>query len=172
MQKEFRRAALRRARILSSCEIAWAVSTLVQVNEAMFQVAMPRLCLYSLCAVERIFMLRMLLHWFVSALAVWITSRVVPGFYVDGAAAALIAAVVIGLVNATVGLFLKIITFPLTILTLGLFWFVINAIMLELASTFVPGFHITGFRAAFLGGIVLTLVNMLLKWLVMPSPQR
>src|SRR5579863_7100638 len=114
-------------------------------------------------------MLRMLLHWFVSALAVWITSRVVPGFYVDGAAAALIAAVVIGLVNATLGLFLKVVTFPLTILTLGLFWLVINAVMLELASTFVPGFHIRGFAAAFWGAIVLSLVNMLLKWLVMPQ---
>src|ERR1700683_5474439 len=115
-------------------------------------------------------MLRMLLHWVVTALAVWITSRVVPGFYVNGASAALIAAVVIGLVNATIGLFLKIITFPLTILTLGLFWFVINAIMLELASAFVPGFHIRTVGDAFVGGIVLTLVNMLLKWLVMPSP--
>jgi putative membrane protein len=112
----------------------------------------------------------MLLHWAVMALAVWITSRVVPGFYVDGAGAALIAAVVIGLVNATIGLFLKIITFPLTMLTFGLFWFVINAIMLELASAFVPGFHIGTFGAAFVGGIVLTVVNMLLKWLVMPTP--
>jgi putative membrane protein len=115
-------------------------------------------------------MLRMLLHWVVTALAVWITSRVVPGFYVNGASAALIAAVVIGLVNATIGLFLKIITFPLTLLTFGLFWFVINAIMLELASAFVPGFHITTFGAAFIGAIVLTIVNTLLKWLVMPSP--
>jgi putative membrane protein len=113
----------------------------------------------------------MLLHWVVTALAVWITSRVVPGFYVNGASAALIAAVVIGLVNATIGLFLKIITFPLTILTLGLFWFVINAVMLELASAFVPGFHITTFGAAFIGAIVLTVVNTLLKWLVMPSPR-
>jgi len=116
-------------------------------------------------------MLRMLLHWAVTALAVWITSRVVPGFYVNGASAALIAAVVIGLVNATIGLFLKIVTFPLTILTFGLFWFVINAIMLELASAFVPGFHITTFGAAFIGAIVLTVVNTLLKWLVMPSPR-
>jgi putative membrane protein len=113
----------------------------------------------------------MLLHWAVTALAVWITSRVVPGFYVNGASAALIAAVVIGLVNATIGLFLKIVTFPLTILTFGLFWFVINAIMLELASAFVPGFHITTFGAAFIGAIVLTVVNTLLKWLVMPSPR-
>ncbi len=114
-------------------------------------------------------MLRMLLHWVISALAVWITSRVVPGFYVDGASAALIAAVVIGLINATLGIFFKVITLPLTILTLGVFWFVVNAIMLELASIFVPGFHIHSFAAAFWGGIVLSLVNMILKWLVMPA---
>ncbi len=114
-------------------------------------------------------MARLLIHWIITALAVWITSRVVPGFYVDGAAAALIAAVVIGLVNATLGLFLKVITFPLTILTLGIFWLIINAIMLELASIFVPGFNIRSFGAAFWGAIVLSLVNMLLKWLVTHS---
>ncbi len=114
-------------------------------------------------------MLRMLLHWVVTALAVWITSRVVPGFYVDGAAAALIAAVVIGLVNATLGIFFKVITLPLTILTLGLFWFIVNAAMLELASIFVPGFHIRTFASAFWGGIVMGLVNMVLKWLVVPA---
>jgi putative membrane protein len=115
--------------------------------------------------------MRLLLHWVISALAVWITSRLVPGFYVDGATAALIAAAVIGLVNATIGLVLKIITFPLTILTLGVFWFIVNALMLELASAIVPGFHIRGFGAAFWGAVVLALVNMLLKWLVMPDRQ-
>jgi putative membrane protein len=113
-------------------------------------------------------MVRMLLHWIVSAAAVWITSRVVPGFYVSGAAAALIAAIVIGLVNATIGVLLKFITFPLTIVTLGIFWLIINALMLKLASAFVPGFHLRGFGAAFWGAIVLSLVNMLLKWLVLP----
>jgi len=117
-------------------------------------------------------MLRMLLHWVLSALALWIVSRLIPGFVISGVAAALIAAVVIGFVNATLGVFLKIITFPLTILTFGLFWFVINAVMIELASTFVPGFHIVSFAAAFWGGIVLGLVNMLLKWLVMPERAR
>jgi len=116
--------------------------------------------------------LRMLLHWVVTALAVWITSRVVPGFYVDGATAALIAAIVIGFVNATLGLFVKIITLPLTILTLGIFWLVINAFMLQVAAWLVPGFHIRSFAAAFWGGIVLTLVNIFLKWLVLPSWQR
>ncbi|PYX36697.1 MAG: hypothetical protein DMG73_08445 [Acidobacteria bacterium] len=113
--------------------------------------------------------MRMLLHWVLSALAIWIVSRVVPGFIVSGPAAALIAALVIGLVNATIGFFLKIITFPLTILTLGLFWFVINAVMIELASAFVPGFHILSFASAFWGGIVLSILNMLLKSIVMPS---
>ncbi len=113
--------------------------------------------------------MRVLLHWVLSALAIWIVSRVVPGFIVSGPAAALIAALVIGLVNATIGFFLKIITFPLTILTLGLFWFVINAVMIELASALVPGFHILSFASAFWGGIVLSILNMLLKSVVMPS---
>ena len=93
-------------------------------------------------------MLRLLVNWVLNALALIIVAHVVPGFYVLGFGAALFAAVVIGLVNATLGLFLKIITFPLTVLTLGIFWFVINALMLELASAFVPGFRITGFGAA------------------------
>ncbi|HZR57121.1 MAG TPA: phage holin family protein [Terriglobales bacterium] len=117
-------------------------------------------------------MLRMLLHWLITALAVWITSRVVAGFYVSGASAALIAAIVIGFVNATLGLILKILTFPLTLLTFGIFWFIINALMIEVASLFVPGFHVTSFLAAFWGGIVLGLVNMLLKWLIFPARER
>jgi len=65
---------------------------------------------------------------------------------------------------------LKILTFPLTLVTLGLFWLVINALMLELASALLsPGFQVRGFLAAFLGAILLSLVNMLLKWLVHPS---
>jgi putative membrane protein len=82
--------------------------------------------------------------------------------------AALIAAAVIGLVNATLGMLLKVITFPLTIVTLGLFWFVINALMLELAAAFVPGFQVRGFVAAFIGAIVLSLVSSVLQWLILP----
>ena len=117
--------------------------------------------------------MRLLLNWVLSALAVWIVSRVVPGIYVSGPVAALIAALVIGFINATVGLLLKILTFPLTLVTLGLFWFVINALMLKLASALLsPGFQVRGFLAAFVGAILLSLVNMLLKWLVRPSPDR
>jgi putative membrane protein len=117
--------------------------------------------------------MRLLLNWILSALAVWIVAHLVPGFYVSGFTAALIAALVIGFINATVGLLLKILTFPITLVTLGLFWLVINALMLELASALLsPGFQVRGFLAAFFGAILLSLVNMLLKWLVNPASER
>jgi putative membrane protein len=120
---------------------------------------------------ERI--MRLLINWVLSALAVWIVARVVPGIYVSGPVAALIAALVIGFINATIGALLKILTFPLTLLTLGLFWFVINALMLELASALLaPKFQVRTFTAAFVGAIVLSLVNMVLKWLVNPPSDR
>ena len=116
--------------------------------------------------------MRMLLSWVLSAIAVWIVAKLVPGISVSGPAAALIAALAIGFINATIGLVLKVITFPLTLITLGLFWFVINALMLELASAVVPGFRVHGFLAAFIGAIVLSLVNMLLKAIVMPRKEQ
>ena len=105
----------------------------------------------------------LLINWLLSALSLVIVAHLVPGFYLSGFGSALIAAIVIGLVNGTIGFFLKVVTFPLSILTLGLFWLVINALMLELASAFVPGFRIDGFLPAFLGAIVLSLVNMVLR---------
>lgn len=109
--------------------------------------------------------MRHLINWLLSALAVWVVSQLIPGFHVRGVAAALVAALLIGFVNATLGLVLKIITFPLTIVTLGIFWFVINALMLELVSAIVPGFRIDTFASAFWGAIILSLVNMLFRWL-------
>ena len=117
-------------------------------------------------------MLRLLVNWILSAVAVWVVAQVVPGVHVNGAVAALIAALVIGFINATLGLVLKVITFPLTLLTLGLFWLVINAVMLELASALVPGFQVHGFLAAFIGAIVLSLVNMVLRAIFSPSEDR
>jgi len=63
--------------------------------------------------------MRLLCHWLISAVAVWIVAHFVPGIYVSGPIAALIAALAIGLINATLGMILKVLTFPLTILTLG-----------------------------------------------------
>jgi putative membrane protein len=111
-------------------------------------------------------MLRLLINWLLSAISLIVVTRIVPGFVVRDFSTALIAALVIGLVNATLGLVLKILTFPLTILTLGIFWLIINALMLMVASSFVSGFKVQGFLPAFLGAIVLSLVNMLLHWIV------
>ena len=116
--------------------------------------------------------MRLLLHWILSAVAVWIVAHIVPGIYVTGPTAALIAALVIGLINATLGLLLKILTFPLTILTLGLFWFVINALMLELAAALVNGFYVRNFIAALIGAVMLSLVSSVLQWLVMPNRKQ
>jgi len=87
----------------------------------------------------------------------------VPGFQVDGLWPAMIAAVVIGLLNATVGFFLKIITFPLSILTLGIFLLVINGLMILLASSIVRGFHVRSFGSAFFGAVVLALLGMIIR---------
>jgi putative membrane protein len=116
--------------------------------------------------------MRLLLNWVLSAIAVWVVAKVVPGISVSGLTAALIAAFAIGFINATIGLMLKILTFPLTLLTFGLFWLVINALMLELASAFVRGFEVHGFLAAFLGSIVLSLVNLVLKGILLPSKDQ
>jgi putative membrane protein len=117
-------------------------------------------------------MLRMLLNWLLSAIALLLVAKIVPGFHVDGFSAALWAALIIGFINATIGFFLKLITLPLTIVTLGIFWWVINALMLELATVFTPRFRIDGFVWAFVGAIVLALVQMLLRWLVMPPREE
>jgi putative membrane protein len=116
--------------------------------------------------------MRLLLNWLLSTVALLIVAQLVRGVEINGFGTALIAALVIGLINATVGWFLKIITFPLTLITLGIFWIVINALMLEMASWFVSGFHIRSFWAAFIGAIVLSLVNMLLRWIFLPKRER
>jgi len=106
-------------------------------------------------------MLRLLLHWILNALALLIVSHFVDGFVVSNVVSAFIAVVVIGLLNATLGLFLKIIRRPLGILTFGLFFLVINAVILMFSSKLVPGFAVTTFGAAFLGALALAVLRLL-----------
>jgi len=108
-------------------------------------------------------MLAILIHWLLCAIALLIVSHIVPGFHVNGPVPALIASLVIGLLNATVGLFLKIVTFPLSVLTLGLFLLVINGLMILMASSVVPGFNVHGIVPAFWGAVVLALLGMLIR---------
>jgi putative membrane protein len=107
-----------------------------------------------------------LLHWLLSAIALLIVANIVPGIEVDSFGSALAAAVVIGLVSATLGFFLKLLLLPFIIITLGVIYFVINGMMLMLASALVPGFRVRGLLAATGGSIVLTIVDYLLSRLV------
>src|SRR5882757_4404880 len=106
-------------------------------------------------------MLRMLLHWILNAVALLVVAHFVEGFNVSNFISALIAVVVIGLFNATLGLLLKIITLPLGILSFGLFFLVINAVVLWFSSKFVPGFSVTTWKAAFLGALALAVLHLL-----------
>jgi putative membrane protein len=105
--------------------------------------------------------MRLLLHWILNAVALLIVSHFVEGFVVSNVVSALIAVVVIGLFNATLGLLLKIITLPLGILTFGIFFLVVNAVILWFSSKFVPGFAVTTFKAAFLGALALAVLHLL-----------
>jgi putative membrane protein len=106
--------------------------------------------------------MRWLLHWIVNAVVLLVVSHFVSGFQISSFGSALFAWVIIGIVNATLGLFLKFVTFPLSILTLGLFVFVIDAIVLWFSSKLVPGFSVTGFSPALIAALILALIQMLL----------
>jgi putative membrane protein len=104
--------------------------------------------------------------WLVGALALWMAAEIVPGMEVRGFGAALMATIVIAIVNGTVGPVLKFLTFPLTLLTLGLFLLVIDAFLLKLASLFTPGFRVRGFLSAVVGSVVLTFLTWILRRLI------
>ncbi len=110
--------------------------------------------------------MHLLVNWLLSAVSLVIVAALVPGIEIEGFGTAMVAAIVIGLVNVTLGLLLKIATFPLTLLTFGAFLIVINALMLKVAAAIMPGFKVRGCLAAVLGAILLGLVNTLLRWLI------
>jgi putative membrane protein len=107
-----------------------------------------------------------IIHWVLSGVALLIVAQILPGIEVDGVGAALIAALVIGLVSATVGIILKIVLLPFIILSLGIVYFLINGLMLKLASALVPGFRVVGCLPAVLGSILLTIVDYILNRLI------
>jgi putative membrane protein len=115
---------------------------------------------------EKRSMFRALIHWILSAIALMVVAKLIPGFYVNDLQSALLAALVIGVLNATLGFFLKVITFPFAILTLGVFLLVINAAMIILASKIVTGFVVYGWVPAFWGGVVLAVLGMLIRSLM------
>ncbi len=103
-----------------------------------------------------------LLHLVLTAIALLVVANVVSGVHVGGFLPALIGALILGVVNAFVRPIMIILTLPLTVVTLGLFLFVVNALMFWLAAALVPGFQIGGFGAALLGSLLLTVLNLLI----------
>jgi putative membrane protein len=102
-----------------------------------------------------------LAHLLITAGLLLVVAKIVQGVQVTGWGAAIIGALVLGLVNAVIRPVMVLLTLPLTILTFGLFLFVVNALVLWLVAALVPGFRIRGFGSALLGSLVLTLLNML-----------
>jgi len=103
-----------------------------------------------------------LLRLVVNAAALWVAAQLVPGIVVTGLVPLLLAALVLGLINAIVRPVLLVLTFPLTLVTLGLFIFVLNAFCLWLTSRIVPGFEVQTFGAALLGALVVSIVSWVL----------
>jgi putative membrane protein len=104
-----------------------------------------------------------ILHWILSGVALFFVAHILPGIEADSLGAALIAALVIGLISATVGVILKILLLPFIVLTLGIVYFLINGLMLKLAAAMVPGFRVVGCLPAVLGSILLTIVDYVLN---------
>ena len=105
-------------------------------------------------------MVEFIVHILVTAALLMIVAKVVSGVEVTSWGSAIIAALVLGLVNAIVKPIMVLLTFPITILTLGLFLLVVNALMLWLVAALVPGMKIKGFLPAFLGALLLTVLNL------------
>ena len=113
--------------------------------------------------------MRFLARLFLNGLAILIAARLVPGLHLSGTFAALAAGALLGLVNVAVRPVLLLLTLPFTLLTLGLFIFVVNAVCLWLTSLLVPGFTIDGLQAAFVGALVVTVVSWILNGLLLPG---
>ena len=102
---------------------------------------------------------RLLLAWLINALALLALPYIVPSVQVSGFGTALVAALLLGLVNAVIRPLLVLLTLPATVLTLGLFIFVINGLLFWMVASFVEGFHVAGFWSAVLGAIVYALIS-------------
>lgn len=108
-------------------------------------------------------LLNVLLHWVVAALTLLLIAAVVPGVSIAGFWTAVAAALILGLVNMVIRPVVMLLTLPINVLTLGLFAFVVNALMFGLTAWLVPGFGVAGFWPALLGALLLSLVNAVLN---------
>lgn len=108
-------------------------------------------------------MLAILINWIVSAMVIFSIAYVIPGVRVENFTTALVVALILGILNAFLKPILVILTFPITIVTLGIFYFILNAALIILVSRIVPGFTIDGFFWAFIFGLVLSVINTFMQ---------
>jgi putative membrane protein len=112
-------------------------------------------------------MARILVVWLINAVALAAVAYLMPSVTIASAGAALVAALVLGLVNALIRPLLVLLTLPVTVLTLGLFIFVINGLLFWAVGSLVPGFQVAGFWSGVIGAIVFSLISWLLSALVL-----
>jgi len=105
-------------------------------------------------------MIEFLAHLVITSALLLLVSSIVPGLQVDGWGSAFIGALLLGLVNSFLRPLMVLLTFPLTMVTFGLFLLVVNALMLWLVAALVPGIHLRGFGSAILGSVLLSLLNL------------
>lgn len=113
-------------------------------------------------------MLAFLIRWLATALAIGVAAYLVPGIQVDGAGPAIVAALLLGLVNAVLRPILILLTLPITILTFGLFALVVNGAMLALVAAVVDGVRIGGFLSAVVGALLVSFAATVFTWLLKP----
>ena len=113
-------------------------------------------------------MLGFLVRLTISALGLWLAQAIVPGIEITGTGTLVAAALLLGIVNALVRPLIILLTLPLTIVTLGLFLFLVNAAMFGLVAALLDGFHVSGFGAALLGSIVVGLTGWVASWYIGP----
>ena len=107
----------------------------------------------------------LIIRWFINALALMLVAYLYSGVQINGIVEALIAALVLGLVNALIRPILVLLTLPVTILTLGLFIFFINAFLFWFVAEIVKGFTVTGFMAALIGSVMFSVITIVTSWL-------
>ena len=116
-------------------------------------------------------MVSIITRWLIITMAILVASRLVPGIEVDTLMTAILAAAVLGLINVFIKPVLLILTLPLSILTLGVFTFFLNALLLEFVAYFVPGFKVNNFIAAFLGSLLISVVTWLANYFINAKPE-
>jgi putative membrane protein len=109
-------------------------------------------------------------RWFLTTIAILIIAYLLRGIQVEGVKPAVWAALLLGFINVTIKPMIRLFTFPLTLLTLGLFAWVINALLLLLVSLFISGFQVIGFWNALLGALLISVVSTILNWILVAKP--